>query len=111
MQRFESARRLQVLADLRNGTRRLRVTRPHVVVYTKVPCPFCTNAKALLHSKRVVFEEIDVTDNPSLRDEVIQRSGMRTVPQVFIDGESIGGFDNLKALNESGELDCILGIA
>jgi glutaredoxin 3 len=86
------------------------VTDPRVVIYTKIPCPFCTSAKALLRSKEVCFEEIDVSDDLALREEVIQRSGgRRTVPQVFIDGASIGGFEELRILDQSGELDRLLG--
>lgn len=85
------------------------MTDPRVVVYTKIPCPFCTSAKALLRSKEVSFEEIDVTDDPALREEVIERSGRRTVPQVFINGRSIGGFEELRILDQSGELDRLLG--
>jgi glutaredoxin 3 len=59
----------------------------------------------LLKNKGIPFQEIDVTRDQALRQEVIRRSGRRTVPQIFIGEESIGGFTELKALNDSGELD------
>lgn len=76
-----------------------------VVVYTTDYCGYCMSAKALLKSKGIPFQEIDVTRDPALRQDVIQRSGRRTVPQIFIDDESIGGFTELRALDSSGELD------
>lgn len=63
------------------------------------------SAKALLKNKGIPFEEIDVSTDRDLRQEVIRRSGRRTVPQIFIGEEPIGGFTELKALAESGELD------
>ena len=59
----------------------------------------------MLKDRGIPFEEIDVTGDQALRQDVIQRSGRRTVPQIFIGEESIGGFAELKALSESGELD------
>jgi glutaredoxin 3 len=79
-----------------------------VVVYTKDYCVFCRSAKALLHSKKVQFEEIDVTHDNSLQEEVHRLSGRRTVPQIFIDGEAIGGFEELRQLDAEGELDRLL---
>ncbi|MGH7773891.1 MAG: glutaredoxin 3 [Candidatus Binatia bacterium] len=82
---------------------------PRVIIYTKDYCPFCSRAKALLRSKNVDFEEIDVTHDGLLQEEVQRSSGRRSVPQVFIDGESVGGFDDLRELDASGELDQLLG--
>ncbi|MCU7611284.1 glutaredoxin 3 [Anaplasma capra] len=76
-----------------------------VLIYTKVPCPYCTKAKALFNKKNVPFKEIDITDDPAAMSEMVERSGRRTVPQIFIDGESIGGCDDLYALYESGKLE------
>jgi glutaredoxin len=59
----------------------------------------------LLQNKGIPFEEVDVTHDPALRQDIIRRSGQRTVPQIFFDNESIGGFDELRQLNDSGELD------
>ena len=81
-----------------------------VVIYTTDYCPFCSRAKALLRSKGVNFEEIDLARDARLREEVQQRTGRRTVPQIFIDGVSVGGFDEIKQLDEDGELDRMLGI-
>ncbi len=83
---------------------------PKVVIYTTKYCPFCTSAKALLRSKHIDFEEIDVTHDEHLREEVTRLSGRRTVPQIFVDGKSVGGFDDIKELDISGDLDRLLGI-
>jgi len=83
---------------------------PKVIIYTTQICPYCIRAKALLRSKRVDFEEIDVGRDPRLQDELRQRSGRRTVPQIFIDDKSMGGCDELRELDAAGELDSLLGI-
>jgi glutaredoxin 3 len=83
---------------------------PKVVIYTTQICPYCIRAKALLRSKRVDFEEIDVGRDPRLQDEVRRRSGRRTVPQIFIDDKSMGGYDELRDLDAAGHLDSLLGI-
>ena len=75
-----------------------------VVVYTTRSCPFCVRAKRLLEARRIVYEEIDVGDDAALRDDLIRRTGRRTVPQIFIDGDPIGGFDELAALDASTRL-------
>lgn len=79
-----------------------------VLVYTTSYCPFCFRAKALLRSRNIDFREIDVTRDASLREEMERLSGRRTVPQVFIDGASIGGFEELRQLDATGELDRLL---
>ena len=81
------------------------------MVYTTNYCPFCTRAKALLRSKNVDFEEIDVTLDEGLQEEVKRLSGRRTVPQIFIDGKAVGGFDDIKELDALGKLDHLLGIS
>jgi glutaredoxin 3 len=81
-----------------------------VVIYTTSYCPYCTAAKALLRSKNAGFEEIDVTDDPARRSEMEKLSERRTVPQIFIDGKPIGGYDDARDLDASGELDRLLGI-
>lgn len=83
---------------------------PKVLIYSTNTCPFCARAKALLRSKNVDFEEIDVTWDERLQEEVKRRSGRRTVPQIFIDGKSVGGFDEIKELDDKGELDYLLGV-
>jgi glutaredoxin 3 len=75
-----------------------------VSVYTTTYCGFCVAAKNLLKTKGIPFEEIDVTNDPAARQDIAQRSGKRTVPQIFIGDESIGGFVELKALSDKGEL-------
>jgi len=82
-----------------------------VVIYTTIYCPYCTGAKALLRSKNVVFQEIDVTDDPERRTEMEHLSRRRTVPQIFIDGNPIGGYDDARLLDAKGELDRLLGRA
>ncbi|MFN8627378.1 MAG: glutaredoxin 3 [Candidatus Binatia bacterium] len=79
-----------------------------VVVYTTQYCPYCMQAKALLRHKGVSFEEVDVTANDTLREKMVRESGRRTVPQIFINGSPIGGFDELRALDEDGRLDLLL---
>jgi glutaredoxin 3 len=80
-----------------------------VEVYSTSYCPYCTRAKALLRSKGVEFEEIDVTDDPGLRARMVELSGGRwTVPEIFINGQIIGGCDELYALEQTGELDELL---
>ena len=81
-----------------------------VVIYTTQICPYCVRAKALLRSKRVEFEEIDIGRDPALQDEARRRSGRRTVPQIFIDELSVGGFDEIWELDRAGKLDGLLGI-
>lgn len=79
-----------------------------VVIYTTRYCPYCTGAKALLRSKNIEFEEIDVTDHPAKRAEMEHLSQRWTVPQIFIDGQPIGGFDDLNRLDLNGMLDPLL---
>jgi glutaredoxin 3 len=77
-----------------------------VTVYSKSSCPYCVHAKNLLDQKGVHYENIDVGQNPEKAFEMIRKSaGKRTVPQIFIEEEHIGGFDDLKKLNEAGKLD------
>ena len=83
----------------------------HVEIYTKAFCGYCARAKALLESKGVRFEEYDITMGGPKRGEMIERaSGGVTVPQIFIDGQHIGGSDDLSALDRSGKLDPLLGL-
>ena len=79
-----------------------------VVIYTTNYCPFCFRAKALLVSKHVDFEEIDVTNDLGRRSEMERLSQRRTVPQIFINGKSIGGYDDARRLEAIGELDFLL---
>lgn len=80
-----------------------------VEIYTKYLCPYCARAKALLTSKGVAFEEIDITMDSVRRSEMIGRSqGRSTVPQIFINDQHVGGSDDLAALDGRGGLDPLL---
>jgi glutaredoxin 3 len=81
---------------------------PRVVVYTKQICPFCVRAKRLLERKGVRYEEIDVEGDEDLRAWLAERTGQKTVPQVFAGDRPLGGFTDLDALDRAGELDPIL---
>jgi glutaredoxin 3 len=71
-----------------------------IEIYTTTTCPYCVKAKKLLEKKGLSFEEIDVSNNPELREKMVERAqGRRTVPQIFINGHSIGGCDDLYALD------------
>lgn len=81
-----------------------------VEVYTTDYCPYCVRAKQFLDMKDVDYTEFDVTNDDDARAALVQKAeGRRTVPQIFINGKSIGGFDDMRALEESGELDKLLG--
>lgn len=79
-----------------------------VTIYTTSYCPYCRAATALLTKKKVAFTEIDVTSDDAARRDLAARTGQRTVPQVFIDGRSVGGYDDLAALDRAGRLDELL---
>ena len=79
-----------------------------VYLYTTRFCPFCIQAKRLLSSKGVSYREIPVDGNPELRVEMMNLSGRRTVPQIWIGDSHIGGCDELYALERSGQLDMML---
>ena len=79
-----------------------------VTLYGNTMCPYCGAARMLLTKKGVPFANIDVGSDPALRSEMEERSGNSTVPQIFIADTPIGGFDELYALDKSGELDKIL---
>lgn len=79
-----------------------------VVMYTTSWCPYCRAAKSLFAAKKVDFTEIDVTEEPKLRIEMERLSGRRTVPQIFIGGKPVGGYDDALSLEASGELDKLL---
>lgn len=80
-----------------------------VEMYIKPTCPFCHAAVRLLDDKKVAYTVVNILAEPQRRPEMIQRAnGRSTVPQVFIDGQHIGGFDDLSALNASGKLDPLL---
>lgn len=84
------------------------MTAPKVEFYATSWCPYCSQARELLISKGVGIEEIDVEAHPQAREEMIARSGRRTVPQIFINQTHIGGCDDLLALEDAGNLDPLL---
>ena len=77
-------------------------------MYTTSWCPYCTRARSLLKSKGVAFDDIDVEEAPEKRTEMQARSGRRTVPQIFIGDQHVGGCDDLHALEAAGKLDALL---
>jgi glutaredoxin 3 len=77
---------------------------PRVELYTTPSCPFCVRAKRLLTERRIPYTEIDVSADDELREDVMRRTGRRTVPQIFIDERSIGGYEELAELDAAGEL-------
>ena len=84
------------------------MSRPAILVYAAGWCPYCQRVRALLAKKGLEFTEIDVDEDGKLREEMIARSGRRTVPQVFIGDRHVGGCDDLVALDGSGELDRLI---
>ena len=79
-----------------------------VEIYTTKTCPYCIAAKALLKKKGVSFAEVDVSGNQTLRAKMTQRAGRTSVPQIWIDGNHIGGCDDLHELDRIGKLDVML---
>ncbi|MEZ4600867.1 MAG: glutaredoxin 3 [Syntrophotaleaceae bacterium] len=79
-----------------------------IEIYTKNYCPYCRRAKELLQGRNIDFIEYDVTDDPEKEEEMRQRSGRRTVPEIFINDRLIGGCDDLFALDQRGDLDALL---
>ena len=81
---------------------------PKVVIYTKPFCPYCARAEALLSKKGVDYEEIVASMDPEKREEMRQRSGRMTYPQIFIGDRHVGGCDDLHELDRAGKLDELL---
>ena len=79
-----------------------------IEIYTKKTCGYCHMAKRLLNAKDVEYKEIDITFDQAGMQEMMQRSNRRTVPQIFINGDSIGGFTELAQLEQGGQLDSLL---
>jgi glutaredoxin 3 len=80
-----------------------------VVMYSTGWCPYCERARKLLEKKQVTVEEIDIESAPEKRAEMQSRSGRRSVPQIFIGDQHVGGCDDLHALEAAGKLDALLG--
>jgi glutaredoxin 3 len=82
---------------------------PQVLMYTTATCPYCVNAERLLLSKGVEhIDKVRVDLDPQKRVEMMERSQRRTVPQIWIGEQHVGGFDDLRALDQAGELDSLL---
>jgi glutaredoxin 3 len=81
---------------------------PGIVMYATGWCPYCAQARELLQSKSLAWEEIDVDAHPGARAQMLKRSGRRTVPQIFIGETHVGGCDDLLELDASGGLDPLL---
>lgn len=77
---------------------------PSITMYSTEPCPFCSQAKALLERRGLEFEEINLSKDPEGRAELAARTGMMTFPQVFVGDELVGGFDDLQAADADGRL-------
>ena len=83
----------------------------NIEIYTEPLCAFCDRAIALLNKKGVSFKEIDLASDPNKMEDMIKKTnGMRTVPQIFIDGQHIGGSDKLQDLENDGKLNSLLGV-
>jgi glutaredoxin 3 len=82
-----------------------------VVIYTRPFCGFCSRAISLLEQKGVAYTEIEAGMDPGRRQEMMARSGRNTFPQIFIDGQHIGGCDDMMALERAGKLDPMLAAA
>ena len=83
----------------------------NIEIYTGPLCAFCDRAIALLNKKGVSFKKIDLASDPNKMEDMIKKTnGMRTVPQIFIDGQHIGGSDKLQDLENEGKLSALLGV-
>lgn len=81
---------------------------PEILIYTRALCGYCSAAMALLKSKGADYTHLDTTLDVGLRKEMIERSGQRTFPQIFIGEQHVGGYDDLAALDAAGALDPLL---
>lgn len=79
-----------------------------IIIYSTNHCPYCAKAKRLLDLKQARYEEINIEDRPEKQEEMISLSGRRSVPQIFINDQHIGGCDDLYALDALGKLDELL---
>jgi len=79
-----------------------------VIIYSSAHCPYCVMAKQLLDRKGIRYDEIRVDQSPEKREEMMQKSQRRTVPQIFINGKAVGGYTDLVEIDRSGQLDALL---
>ncbi len=84
------------------------MSQPKVIIYSGRFCGYCTAAERLFQSKETEYELIKVDENPEQFEHMMEITGRRTIPQIFIDDYHVGGFDDLTALNQSGKLDELL---
>lgn len=84
---------------------------PEIKMYTTGMCPYCVRAKMLLKNKGVFWDELRIDGDPELMREMMQRSGRRTVPQIFVGDRHLGGYDDMTELDSFGKLDPLLGLA
>jgi glutaredoxin 3 len=82
-----------------------------VTMYSTRFCPYCVRARMLLDSKQVEYTDISVDSQPALRREMMERSGRRTVPQIWVGDQHVGGFEDLARLEQQGRLDELLKLA
>ena len=80
-----------------------------VIMYTTAMCPYCQMAERLLLAKGVVIEKVRVDLEPARRVEMMEKTGRRTVPQIYVGDTHVGGYDDLAALDRAGKLDPLLG--
>jgi glutaredoxin 3 len=85
-----------------------QATQPKILIYLKSHCPYCVRAKELLRAKGVTFDEVNLDNKPEEYAELKNRTGMMTVPQIFIGEKLIGGYSDLAALEHEGQLDPLL---
>ncbi len=83
---------------------------PEILIYTTTICPYCIMAKRLLDKKGASYTEINVDAKPGLREEMMQKTKRRTVPQIYIGDFHVGGFDDLHALEQQKKLDALMAV-
>lgn len=81
---------------------------PEVTIYTGHRCAYCNAAKRMLDSKNVAYNEININEDPTKAEEMVERTNRQTVPQIFIGETHVGGFDDMAELNSEGKLDKLL---
>ena len=81
---------------------------PEITIYSGHRCAYCSAAKKMLDSKGIEYNEINIHEDPTKAEEMVERTKRQTVPQIFIGDTHIGGFDDMAALNSEGKLDDLL---
>ena len=75
-----------------------------IEIYTQAKCPYCAAAKRLLEKRGLAYKEFELADNPVLERELVARTNQKSTPQIFLDGNLVGGFDELVELDQDGKL-------